>query len=110
MSMPTIPNLESTTNISTIDALNIVIASIAFEGLGLAHIINAEGEKIQSFLGTLEGQTVKSIVTISDLESLDNIVNQTLSSIVKKEILLLMKLEAAMIALKKAKANIVPFN
>lgn len=108
MSMPTIPNLDPTINITTVDALNVVLASIGFEELGLAHIINAEGEKIQSFLGTLEGQTVKPIVTIADLESLDSVVNKTLNTIIKKEMLLLMKLEDATTALKEARANIIP--
>lgn len=95
MSMPTIPNLNPEINIDVRDSLSIVIASIGFEELGLAHIINAEGEKIQSFLGTLEGQTVKQEVLIDDLVNLDNIVTDTLNSVIKKEMLLLMKLEYA---------------
>lgn len=95
MSMPTIPNLNPEIKIGIKDSLSVVIASIGFEELGLAHIINAEGEKIQSFLGTLEGQEVKKEVTIDDLKKLDEIVIGTLNSVIKKEMLLLMKLEYA---------------
>lgn len=93
MSMPNIPNIDSKINLTTTEASNVVLASIGFEELGLAHIINAEGEKIQSYLGTLEGQEVKKDIKLEELKELDNIVNDTLKSITKKELLLLMKLE-----------------
>lgn len=95
MSMPNIPDLNPEIKIDVKDSIGVVIASIGFEELGLAHIINAEGEKIQSFLGTLEGQEVKKEVSIEDLEKLDNIVNDTLGAVIKKEMLLLSKLEYA---------------
>lgn len=93
MSMPNIPNIDSKINLTTNEASNVVLASIGFEELGLAHIINAEGEKIQSYLGTLEGQEVKKEIKLEELKELDNIVNDTLKAITKKELLLLMKLE-----------------
>lgn len=93
MSMPTIPEINTKIDITTNQAGNVVLASIGFEELGLAHIINAEGEKIQAFLGTLEGQEAKKEVNIEELEKLDRIVNDSLKAITKKELLLLMKLE-----------------
>ena len=54
MSMPNIPDLNPNVNIDRDDALNIIIASIGMEELSLAHIVNAEAEKIQFALGTLE--------------------------------------------------------
>lgn len=95
MSMPKIPDLNPSIDINLTDALSVIVASIGFEELGLAHIINAEGEKIQSFLGTLQGQTVKQTVTIEELANLDKVVTDTLNSVIKKELLLLMKLEYA---------------
>ena len=93
MSMPNIKEVNTKIDITTTQASNVVLASIGFEELGLAHIINAEGEKIQSFLGTLEGQEVRKEVEIEELEKLDKIVNDSLKAITKKELLLLMKLE-----------------
>ncbi len=57
MSFPTIPDITPTININRSDVINLLLASIAFEELGLAHIINAEAEKIQYILGTLSEQT-----------------------------------------------------
>ena len=52
MSMPKFPTKP---NITRDDAINQILSSIAMEELGLSHILNAEGEKIQYVLGTLEG-------------------------------------------------------
>ncbi len=42
MSFPTIPDIEPTMEFSQVDAINLLLGSIAFEELGLAHIMNAE--------------------------------------------------------------------
>jgi len=65
--MPKIPDLNPEINIDINKSLAVIIASIGFEELGLAHIINTEGEKIQVFLGTLEGQEVKKDVKIENV-------------------------------------------
>lgn len=52
MSMPKFPDKPG---ISREDAINQIITSIAMEELGLSHILNAEGEKLQYVLGTLPG-------------------------------------------------------
>lgn len=56
MSTPNIPDICPDICLCFEDVIKLLLSSIALEELGLAHIINAEGEKIQSFLGTLEGQ------------------------------------------------------
>ena len=44
MSFPNIPDVDASVDISTEDSVNLLLASIAFEELGLAHIINAGGK------------------------------------------------------------------
>lgn len=107
MSMPNIPEVNSKIDLTTAQASNVILASIGFEELGLAHIINAEGEKIQSYLGTLEGQEVKKDIKIEELRDLDNVVNDTLKAITKKELLLLMKLEETKDILANEKTHVV---
>lgn len=93
MSFPTIPDVSPSIDISREDAINLLLASIAFEELGLAHIINAEAEKIQFVLGMLPGSTPIASPTIEELLEIDNAVNQTLKNVIKTEILLQFKLE-----------------
>jgi len=56
--------------ISKEEALNLIIYSIAMEELALSHIINAEGEKIQYALGTLNniggsGATIEEVLEVN---------------------------------------------
>lgn len=93
MSMPQIPDLADTT-IDRASAVNLLIASIAMEELALAHILNAEGEKLQYVLGTLEGVDPGEI-TVCDLLEVNQSVRQTIKEILKTEMMLQFKLENA---------------
>ncbi len=90
MSLPNMPDI----NIDIDSAVNIVIASIGLQELSLAHILNAEGEKIQSFLGTLDGQTVRKNVSIDELMVLNSAVIDTINSVTYSEMLLMAKLNS----------------
>lgn len=99
MSVPKIPDIDPEIKLPRHKVINLLLASIAFEELGLAHLINAEAEKIQSVLGTLGNNTgyngnhaVKN-PTVDELERIDRIVRKVLQDIIKKEILLQFKLE-----------------
>lgn len=92
MSFPNIPNVTPSIIINRNDVINLLLASIAFEELGLAHIINAEAEKIQAVIGTLPGSHVAA-TTIGQLLDINNNVNNTLKTVIKKEMLLQFKLE-----------------
>lgn len=92
MSFPNIPDVTATINIDREGVINLLLASIAFEELGLAHIINAEAEKIQAVLGTLPGSDVVA-TTIDELLAINASVNRTLKTALKTQMLLQFKLE-----------------
>lgn len=92
MSFPNIPNVTPSITLTREDSINLLLASIAFEELGLAHIINAEAEKIQAVVGTLPDIDLGS-VSIPDLLATNNSVNRMLKTVLKKQMLLQFKLE-----------------
>lgn len=92
MSMPTFPDSGS---ISREDAVNHILTSIAMEELGLSHIINAEGEKIQYVLGTLPGVTGPD-ATIDEILETNKSVKGILDSVVQNQLLLKAKMESAL--------------
>jgi len=91
MSMPSIPNLDPSINIDRNDALNIIISSIGLEELSLAHIVNAEAEKIQFALGMLE--TATEAATMEQIMDTNKLANKMLRDVVKNQMLLAMKME-----------------
>lgn len=92
MSFPTIPQITPTISLDRGQVINLLLASIAFEELGLAHIINAEGEKIQAVLGTLPGVSM-TVPTFYDILTVDQAVRRTLQTVLKTQMLLQFKLE-----------------
>lgn len=101
MSQANVPNITPVITLSRDDVFNLLLASIAMEELGLSHIINAEGEKIQFALGTLPGVSVSPPATISDILNVNASVHQTISAITKKELVLLNKLENVLDAIDR---------
>ena len=95
--MPTFPTNMNTPTPE--EALSQIISSIAMEELGLSHIINAEGEKIQYVLGTLEGTTPPVPVTLDDILKVNDSVQNMLETILFKNIILKSKLSEALAAL-----------
>lgn len=84
MSFPNIPNVSPTINLNRADVVNLLLASIAFEELGLAHVINAEAEKLQAVLGTLPGVSLTAS-NIGQLLSVNQSVNRTLQTVLKTQ-------------------------
>lgn len=87
MGMPNIPDIKPEINIDTEETINILLASIALEELGLAHIINAEGEKIQEMLLRHKCEKLDDYIRLNDS------VTKTLQTIIKQEMLLQFKFE-----------------
>ncbi|MCE7791877.1 hypothetical protein K8O68_05515 [Salipaludibacillus sp. CUR1] len=86
MGMPEIPDLKPKIDLDREDVINLLLVSIALEELSLAHIMNAEGEKIQKVIGNKHA-------TIDDLFDINRSVERTLRNVIKKEMLLQFKLE-----------------
>lgn len=91
MSMPNIPNLNPNININRDDALNIILSSIGMEELSLAHILNAEAEKIQFALGTLE--TATGPASMDQILETNRLANKMVRDVIKNQMLLAMKME-----------------
>ncbi|WP_149453540.1 hypothetical protein [Pasteuria penetrans] len=94
MSQANIPNITPIISITAGQSVALMLSSIALEELALAHIINAEAEKIQYVVGTLEGGGPCPVnVSIDDLINVNCLVSRTLQSAIKQQILLQFKLE-----------------
>ncbi|MBZ5518454.1 BclA C-terminal domain-containing protein [Bacillus sp. KS1] len=93
MSQPNLPNITPVVTLSRDDTINLLLSSIAMEELGMAHILNAEGEKIQYALGTIPGLTGPP-ASLTDILNLNESVRDTLDSLMKQELLLGSKLDS----------------
>lgn len=92
MSMPNIPDIKPDISVSREDSINIVLSSIGMEEMSLAHILNAEAEKIQYALGTLEGSN-KCPASFEHIMETNNASARVLRDVIKNQMLLSMKLE-----------------
>ncbi len=91
LSQPNLPNFTPNITLTRDDAINLLLASIAMEEIGLSHIINAEGEKLQYALGTIPGLSPPA--TLSEILEVNESVQDMLSVAMKKELLLDNKLK-----------------
>ena len=95
MSMPSFPNIDPP--IQREDAVNQILSSIAMEELGLSHILNAEGEKLQYILGTIPGLSGPT-ATVSDVLAANESVRGLLETAVQNQIFLKSKMQGALTA------------
>lgn len=103
MSLPKIPDMDPQVTVVKDDAINLLIFSIAMEEIGLSHIINSEGEKIQYVLGTLtdgDGNTIAppADVTLDQVLEVNKSVGDSLKNVLRNQLLLQLKLEDALAA------------
>ena len=92
MSMPNIPNLNPNIEIDRNDAVNIILSSIGMEELSLSHLLNAEAEKIQFALGTLETAQGQAASFEQILET-NRQAGKMVRDVIKNQMLLAMKME-----------------
>ena len=92
MSMPNIPNLNPQISVNRDDTINIILSSIGMEELSLAHILNAEAEKIQFALGTLETAGGQAS-SMTDILETNKLASKMVRNVIKNQMLLSMKME-----------------
>ncbi len=90
MSMPNFPTLSP--EITREKAFNMILASIAMEELGLSHIINAEGEKIQYILQKCATSS-SSDKCLKDILSVNKSVEKLMDVIMQNQVFLKNKME-----------------
>ena len=93
MSLPQFPIDPS--SMSREDAINQILSSIAMEEVGLSHIINAEGEKLQYVLGTLSGTSGPG-ATIDDVLKVNDSVQKMLQTAAQSQMFLSNKMSDAL--------------
>ncbi|GIP55055.1 hypothetical protein [Paenibacillus vini] len=96
MTQANIPNIIPTISITMGQTIPLLLSSIALEELALAHIMNAEAEKIQLVLGTLKQSKSKlstETISLSNLLLINQSVRKTLQEVIKKEMLLQFKFD-----------------
>lgn len=99
MSQANIPNITPTISLTFDSSINLLLTSIALEEISLAHILNAEGEKLQYVLGTLPNTSPPSM-SLNDLLAINESVREMLREVSRKEWILLNKLESVVAAIK----------
>ncbi len=95
MSQPTFPVISP--ELTRDEALNMILASIAMEELGLSHIINAEGEKLQYVLGTLPGKN-GAPASVDQVIEVNKSIKCLLDSVMQNQMLLRTKMEEVLCA------------
>ncbi len=93
MSFPNIPNIDPNIGIDEETSANLLLASVALEELGLSHILNAEAEKIQYAVGTLNGRRIPKPASIREILQINDSVSGTMRNVIKNQMLLGMKME-----------------
>lgn len=103
MSNANIPDITPMITVTTNQVIPLLLASIATEEIALAHIINAEAEKIQFVLGTLDSENTlfPGTVTLSNLLDINESVQKTLQEVIMKEMLLQFKFENVLELIKE---------
>jgi len=95
MSMPKFPSVPDGYTIN--DSIAQILTSVAMEEIGLSHIINAEGEKMQYVLGTLEGQQqLPDAPTFEQILEMNDSVKDMLGQVSFSQMFLMGKMQAAL--------------
>lgn len=86
MSMPNVPDIKPEIELDFDETINLLLTSIALEELSIAHIMNAEAEKIQEVIKY-------KCNDLEDLLEINKSVEKMVKTLIYKEILLENKFE-----------------
>jgi len=101
MSQANIPNITPTITVTLDESIVMLLSSIALEEMALAHIINAEAEKVQFVLGLFDSETGSEAGTeVAQILDVNESVQKTMHDVILKEMLLLMKFESVLCLMK----------
>ena len=89
MSMPNIPDITPEIDMTRDEAVTLLLASIAMEEMGLAHILNAEGEKMQYVLKLQSKKTIN----VNEVLAVNESIERVIQSITRLQIILQDKLD-----------------
>ncbi|WP_045925686.1 hypothetical protein [Bacillus siamensis] len=87
MSLPNIPNITPDITLSKCETLNFLLSSVAMEEIGLSHILQAEADRIQTFLGA------SGDPSLGELSAINRSTERLLRTVMKSQLLLQTKLE-----------------
>ena len=93
MSQPSFPVISPA--FTREDVINQILSSIAMEELGLSHIINTEGEKLQYIIGTLPGIPGPGAI-VEDVLAANDSVRNMIDAIFQNQLLYKSKMQSAL--------------
>ena len=94
MSLPKFPDISPDCNID--NSICQILTSIAMEEIGLSHIINAEGEKLQYILGTLPGINPPNPPTVEEVLEVNESIKDMLQQVAFNQMFLTAKMSGAL--------------
>lgn len=98
MSMPTIPDITPNIDLDIEDCYKMLLNSLALQEMGLSHIVNAEGEKLQYVIQALTKKLCKnpSHLYLDKVLCVNNSIDKVLRDVLKNQMILQMKMEDTM--------------
>lgn len=94
MSQPTIPNITPAISLSKDQTIVMLLSSIALEEMAMAHLVNAEAEKMQYVLGTLESRLKHDVApNLEQLLAIQRSIGKMMNQVITKDIQLNTRLQ-----------------
>lgn len=94
MSQPTIPNITPSISLSMDQTIAMLLSSMALEEMAMAHLLNAEAEKMQYVLGTLESRLKHAVApNFEQLLAVQRSMGRMMNQVINKDMQLNTRLQ-----------------